>query len=281
MVGSDLILGKATICIPNYKTLDFIRLCLRSIRKFTRYPVDVIVVDNDSQDESLDYLKSLDWIRLIEQKNTNGKLIGSVAEGSALDIGLKNCNTEFYIVAHSDTFVRRANWLHDLIGYFGDSDQMACVGAGKIALRSKWEILLKKTTDLAFVKRKLFVKSDPHKRFWHHNRTICCLYRTDVLKREQLSFMPDLPKKLTAGQSLYLQLLERGYKTTVLDPDVMRRYVIHLAHATQLIHPEQFHLKQRTVKRGNKVINEVMSSDVIKNILADSSLDNQTRIKSC
>ncbi len=55
----DLIKGKATICIANYKTLDFIRLCLRSIRKFTSYPYEVVVVDNNSQDESLDYLKSL------------------------------------------------------------------------------------------------------------------------------------------------------------------------------------------------------------------------------
>ena len=57
---SNLIKGKATICIVNYKTLHFTRLCLRSIRKFTKYPYEVIVVDNDSQDESLKYLK-LAW----------------------------------------------------------------------------------------------------------------------------------------------------------------------------------------------------------------------------
>ena len=59
---SDLAKGKATTCIVNYKTLDFTRLCLRSVRKFTKYPYEVIVVDNDSQDESLERLKSLDWI---------------------------------------------------------------------------------------------------------------------------------------------------------------------------------------------------------------------------
>ena len=34
---SNLIKGKATICIVNYKTLDFARLCLRSICKFTNW----------------------------------------------------------------------------------------------------------------------------------------------------------------------------------------------------------------------------------------------------
>lgn len=33
--------------------------CLRSIRKFTDYPYEVLVIDNDSQDDSLRYLKSL------------------------------------------------------------------------------------------------------------------------------------------------------------------------------------------------------------------------------
>ena len=49
---SQLEKNKATICIVNYKTLDFTRLCLRSIRKFTDYPYEIVVVDNDSNDDS-------------------------------------------------------------------------------------------------------------------------------------------------------------------------------------------------------------------------------------
>ena len=72
--------GKAAICIVNYKTLDFTRLCLRSIRKFTRYPHEVTVVDNDSQDESLEYLKSLEWIRLLERPRRPDDPGGSARE---------------------------------------------------------------------------------------------------------------------------------------------------------------------------------------------------------
>ena len=92
---SNLIKGKATICIVNYKTLDFTRLCLRSIRKFTKYPYEVIVVDNDSQDESLKYLKSLNWIRLIERRAGANEPGGGYAHSAGLDLGLENCNTEF------------------------------------------------------------------------------------------------------------------------------------------------------------------------------------------
>ena len=69
---SDLVKGKATVCIVNYKTLDLTRLCLRCISKFARYPHEVIVVDNDSQDESLEYLRSLNGIRLIERRPRDG-----------------------------------------------------------------------------------------------------------------------------------------------------------------------------------------------------------------
>ena len=90
---SSLVKGKATVCIVNYKTLDFTRLCLRSIRKFTNYPYEVIVVDNDSQDESLEYLKSLGWIRLIERCSLPDEPGGGYAHAAGLDLGLASCNT--------------------------------------------------------------------------------------------------------------------------------------------------------------------------------------------
>ena len=74
----------ATICVVNYKTETLTKLCLRSIRKFTEYPYRVVVVDNDSGDASLDYLRSLDWIELIERPGQVHKS-GSWAHGTALD----------------------------------------------------------------------------------------------------------------------------------------------------------------------------------------------------
>ena len=45
-----------------------ITLCLRSIRRYSgAYNLEVLVVDNGSKDGSLEYLQSLDWIRLIER----------------------------------------------------------------------------------------------------------------------------------------------------------------------------------------------------------------------
>lgn len=66
---------EVTVIIANYKTPELTRLCLRLLRMHTapeRYKV--IVVDNDSQDESLEYLRGLRWIRLLERRNVAAKL---------------------------------------------------------------------------------------------------------------------------------------------------------------------------------------------------------------
>jgi glycosyltransferase involved in cell wall biosynthesis len=269
---SEFIKGKATICITNYKTLDFTRLCLRSIRKFTKYPYEVIVVDNDSGDESLDYLKSLSWIRLIERQSGK-ELRGSYAEGSALDIGLENCNTEFFVCVHSDAFVRKNNWLTELIGYFGDDESVSCVGSGKIELTPGWRILLKKATDLKALQRKMLGDKQIKRKFRYHNRTICCIYRTDVLQREKLSFVMDSDKGLTTGQRLYFELVDNGYRTIELSPSVMGQYLIHLAHATQVVNPQEFALQKKAIKKCNRIIDKVLSQGMIRDILSDESLD--------
>ena len=45
---------KVTVLVPNYKTLQITKLCLRLLRKHSDPEnIRVIVIDNGSQDESL------------------------------------------------------------------------------------------------------------------------------------------------------------------------------------------------------------------------------------
>jgi glycosyltransferase involved in cell wall biosynthesis len=269
----ELLKGKATICIPNYKTLDLTKICLRSIRKFTHYPCEVIVVDNNSKDQSLEYLRGLEWIRLIERPEIGPEVVGSPAEGSALDVGLEACNTEFFVVMHSDTFVRKANWLTELIGYFDGDDRVCCVGSGKLENKPYWQVMLHDITDVRTFKRKLFREPDPFGRYRRYNLTICCVYKTAVVKRQRLSFLPDVEKRLTAGKPLYLALVDRGYKTVELSSAVMSQYVIHLGHATQAVNPAEFRLRSKTMRKCSRTIRKVLSSELFHNVLHDESLD--------
>lgn len=268
---TELVKGKATLCIANYKTLDFIRLCLRSIRKFTKYPYEVIVVDNNSQDQSLEYLRSLDWIRLVERCDSD--LRGGFAHSAALDIGLGSCNSEFFVSMHSDVFVQRENWLSGLVGYFDNDETVACVGSGKLGLEPLWRSLLKRTTDWRTFKRKLLREKDPLGKHRYYNRTICSLYRTDILRKENLTFLMDRDKGLTCGKKLYFELVDRGYRTVELPASVMGQYVVHLAHATQAVNPKEFTLRNRTVRKCSRLVKQIMSSQTVQQIIADDSLD--------
>jgi glycosyltransferase involved in cell wall biosynthesis len=256
----------------NYKTPDFIRLCLRSIRKFTRYPYEVIVVDNNSQDDSLEYLRSLKWIRLIE-RDTEGDHGGGYSHGAALQAGRENCDTEFFVSLHSDAFIQKDGWLTELTAYFGQDEQIACVGSDKIELSPQWRIWLKKATDIRTFRRKLLREPDPDGKYRYYNRTICCLYRTSVLVKESLSFLPDGDRGLTSGKGLYFSLVDHGYKTVELPPKVMAQYLVHLAHATQVVNLQEFTLRGKTVRKCNRLIRKVMTSALVRDIIADSSLD--------
>lgn len=265
--------AKATIGVVNYKTLDLTRLCLRSIRKYTRQPYEVIVVDNDSQDASTEYLRSLKWIRLIERKDKTNDSSGGYAHAAALDMALEQTQTEFFVAMHSDTFVRRENWLGDLLAMFGQDTQMACVGAGKVELTPDWLVWLKKLTDFKTFKRILLRTPDPLGMYRYYNRTVCSIYRTEVLKREKLSFLMDRDKGLTVGKKLYFELVDRGYKTVELSDRLMRQYLYHLAHATQVVNAGQYHLKQRTVRKIGRLMERIMQSEQVQQILKDDSLD--------
>ncbi|MEJ2649789.1 MAG: glycosyltransferase [Sedimentisphaerales bacterium] len=271
---SDVVKRKATICVVNYKTLFLTMLCLRCIRKFTRYPYEVIVIDNDSRDESLNYLKSLTWIRLIERRNEPGMSGGSYTHGASLDLGLQNCSTEFFVTLHSDAFVQKENWLSDLVSYFNDDENTACVGSGKIEIKPKWETFLKNTFDMKKLENRLFHGLEFAGRSRYYNRTICCLYRTETLLKEKLSFLMGNNNGLTPGKKLYFELVDRGYRTLELSASLMADYVFHLGHGTQVVHPEQFSIRRRTIRKGNRALSKVKASRFFQSICADNSLDN-------
>jgi hypothetical protein len=85
--------------------------------------------------------------------------------------------------------------------------------------------------------------------------------------------MMDKEQGLTAGQKLYFELLDNGYKTVELSLSIMRQYVIHLAHATQVVNPQEFALRKKSIKKCNRIIDKVLSLEIIQDILKDESLD--------
>jgi GT2 family glycosyltransferase len=263
-----------TITIPHYQTEELVRVCLRSIRKYTAMPYRVIVVDNGSEDGSLAYLRSVTWITLIER---GGEVIkpGAWAHGSALDIGLKHADTEFFLALHSDVFIRREGWLDRLAEPFQQSPTVACAGAGKLEMPSSLHRVLKKVE--TFLKQKRASggrgagpgNDQPQPEYV---RTTCALYRTAVLRQEGLSFMPLAERGWTSGQALYYALVQRGYDTRFISPEELGKDVDHVNHGTMVLNPS-LGARKRTIAKGMHALRNKLDDERVRSILKDSGLD--------
>ncbi len=63
---------KVSIIVLNYNGIQFLRKCLPSIQKQTYKNIETIVTDNNSTDGSQKYVKSLGWVKILENKQNYG-----------------------------------------------------------------------------------------------------------------------------------------------------------------------------------------------------------------
>lgn len=261
-----------TITIPHYQTEELVKLCLRSIRSHTAMPYRVIVVDNGSEDGSLAYLRSVAWIRLIERSGEKIKP-GAWAHGSALDIGVEHTDTEFFLALHSDVLIKRRGWLEPLLAPFRQIPAMACVGAGKLEVPSSFRRALKKVE--ACWQQALGAgggRPGTSLAPAEYVRTTCALYRTEVLRKEGLSFLPQEERGWTSGQGLFYALTERGYDARFLSPRELGREIDHLNHGTMVLNPS-LGARKRTIAKGMAALRRRLLQEQVQSILRDSGLD--------
>ena len=131
---------QVTIIVPNYKTYELTKVCLRLLRKNTDLNhADVIVVDNNSNDESTKYLKNLHWIKFIHRDGIPNEG-GPMSHARALDLAMENIDTPYVIVIHTDTFMIHPGWLNILMQPFNDPD-VAGVGSWKLEQKNIFQRL--------------------------------------------------------------------------------------------------------------------------------------------
>lgn len=227
-----------TILVPNYKTSDITKICLRLLRMHTRPDLaDIVVIDNDSQDESTKYLRKLKWIELIERESIPGES-GVQAHSRALDLALEQVSTPYVLSIHTDTFVKRDDWLDILLAEFDANT--AGVGSWKlesknivrragIRFEQSWKFLLHK---LFGYKRYNPNRLDNESRYL---RSHCALYKTDIIRKLNTHFSDGDD---TAGKVLHYKMRDAGYEMKFLPSHFLGKYVDHLNHATSILNPE-------------------------------------------
>lgn len=265
---------KITVCIPHWQVQVYMTPCLRSIRKHSRkYDLEVIVVDNGSRDASLDWLRGLDWIRLIERPeevHTNWPL----NVFTAWDRGLAECDSPYYVTMHSDVFVKRDDWLDPLLREIERSDRIAASGAWKLELENPLYAWQKRIAGYATARvKELFGRHTMHA--WdkqHYPRDYCAMYRRDVLVRHGLTFCP-VNGAGGGGYSIAKQIWDAGYQMGMVPVREMARNIYHVAHGTAAVVSEKPLNHKRAQRKVETKVASLFEEPWIKALEADASLD--------
>ena len=263
-----------TILVPNYKTLELTRLCLRLLRKYTDAGLaKVLVIDNDSQDESLEYLRSLSWINLIERKAVPGES-PVMSHSRALDLGLECVTTPYVLSIHTDTLVKNKDWLHFLIKEMLKRPTIAGVGSWKLESKPLWRQLLKNVE--RFAQRIYFSVKGESKhglegvgKNYYYLRSHCALYRMDVLRELNLHFTDG---DMVAGKYLHKRIVEESYEMIFIPSDILIHYLEHINHATTVLNPE-LSTREKSVVRGMRRIENSLKRLQADAVMSDAELD--------
>lgn len=262
-----------TIVIPNFKTLELTKLCLRLLRKYTDpKKAKILVIDNDSQDESLDYLRSLSWIELIERQAIPGETPVQ-SHSRALDMCLERVTTPYILSIHTDTLVKHPQWLEFLLAQIAKSPTIAGVGSWKLESKPFWRQALKLLEHYMQLAYFRLIGRTRHGlagvgKNYYYLRSHCALYRMDLLKKYQLKFSDG---DMVAGKDMHKQLVDAGYKMMFLPSEILIKYLDHINHATTILNP---HLsRQKSVVKGLRRIERNLARMNAAAILQDATLD--------
>ena len=112
MKPSNSLSGLASIIIPGCKPLELIRPCITALRRYTRRPWELIVIDDGSSDEMSTYLECVrDAVSVPVTVITN---VTSRGIAAAINQGLKAARGEYLVLLNNDVVVTDG-WLGQLI----------------------------------------------------------------------------------------------------------------------------------------------------------------------
>jgi len=261
--------AQVTILIPHYQTPDAIRLCLRSIRRYTAPPYCIFVLDNGSSDSSLDYLRSLAWVELVPTGVPNDQI---AAQSAALNVGAERVATPYFLVIHSDTYVHRAGWLPFLLdrlrggGYAALGTRHQTIRVYNSAIGARWA-----ASGAALVAR--FTRRETAAGVpWL--RSCLTLYRTEAFRAAGCRFASDGQEDATHAANA--ALAAHGGRLLALPDRSVGYYVFHKGDTTRIANrfytSDDSEFRDRIARHWRHVGGFHARAET-QAILADASLD--------
>ena len=253
-----------SIALVNYKTLEVTSICLDLISQAVNVrEVPVYVVDNNSADASLDYLKTLNWIHLIERKATAPEA-GYMAHGRALDMVLERVTTDYLLLLHSDTLIYDAKIITLLINALQANSHAAAAGCleqvNRPAYATAWRKLVR---GIKYYARRAKVAAgmktrEPRLFYEIYLKSFCTMWNVNTIKKHALSFaMVDrIP-----GYEMQDKLRELGYTFECIAPSEMFQYLDHVEAGT-VSHVNALGKNHKRVKNYQAILQKINAKAV-------------------
>jgi len=122
-----------SIVLVNYNGLKDLKLCFDSLYNLANKNFELIFVDNNSQDNSVDFIrKNYPIVKVIELKKNYGFAGGN-------NIGVAEAIGEYIVLLNTDTVVDK-NWLTELVKVAEQSNNIGIVGSKNYYYHDKTEI---------------------------------------------------------------------------------------------------------------------------------------------
>lgn len=112
---------KATVVIPNYNGIRYLKDCLDALRKQSSQEFDVLVVDNGSTDGSFELLMEYSEVKKLRFEENKGFC-------GAVNAGIQMAESEYVILLNNDTQVR-ADFVKALIAAIEQDPKIFSVSA--------------------------------------------------------------------------------------------------------------------------------------------------------
>ncbi|HEV2614113.1 MAG TPA: glycosyltransferase family 2 protein [Gammaproteobacteria bacterium] len=250
---------KVSVLIPNYRTPELTKLCLELLKKHTDLSqVHVIAIDNHSEDASVEYLRQVPWITLIERK-ADAPETPPQSHARALDLALSQVTTPYVLSIHTDTLIKHPQWLNYLLGKIEKNPNIAGVGSWKLESKPFHKRLLKtleRKVQMVYYK---IINKENHAlegvgKNYFYLRSHCALYRTELLNKYRLKFDES---NEPAGKIMHKKLVDAGHDMIFLHSRELGHYLDHINHATMILNPE-LGVRPRTVRQGLKKIQALL-----------------------
>lgn len=100
---------------------EWAELLVKSVRKFTSMKYEIIIIDNESLPENLEWLEKQKDVGLI-------KLTKNIGHGNAIDLGTMLANFDYICFLDIDAHIQRKDWDSDLFNLYSSDPLIGLIG---------------------------------------------------------------------------------------------------------------------------------------------------------